>query len=178
MDIDFSSSVGFLGLLHICVVQPTATAKESPMYPCVAMRGEPLHEEVSTVIVDIVLVREGFDEESTRPGEVPLANVAPRCRCCCWCLAWLSSVFCKLPVLLFVSINIATSCCASSLFSSAMLTNFHVMECFEITAAWLSALGAEICNVVSAVFRASSILTTVRPEIYSNDFGRFGTYFS
>ena len=47
------------------------------------------------------------------------------------------------------------------------------MECFEITAL-LSALGAEICNVVSAVFRASSILTTVRPEIYSNDFGRFG----
>ena len=116
MDIDFSSSVGFHGLLHICVVQPTATAKEYPLYPCVAMRGKPLHKEVSIVIVEIVLVRDGFDEAGTRPGEVPLANVAPRCRCCCWCLAWLSSVFCKLPVLPPVSNNIATSCCAFSLF--------------------------------------------------------------
>ena len=125
LGINFRLSVGFLGLLHLCVVQPSAAAKDSPLHSCVG-----LHVALSIVVVEFVW---------SRTDGVPRANVAPFC--CCLRLEHLD---------LKQSQDIATSCWASSPFSPAMLT---YLQCDGVLRDYCCAesLAAEICHVLLAL---------------------------
>ena len=91
LDINVSFSIEILGLLHLCVVQPTAAAEGYSLHLCVAIEDNPLHLEFSIVVVKLVLSGTVL-MKSVHGDGVQRANVAPLC-CLCWCLAWSSPAF-------------------------------------------------------------------------------------
>ena len=89
----FQLIVGIHGLLHICVVQPTAAAKILQSTP--AWQLEATHiKNVSRSIVKWVLPKMVLMMTVLVRG-VQLTKVEQRC----CCLAWSLAVFCELPVL-------------------------------------------------------------------------------